>query len=149
MRDKKDPAYDPLYRQLVVRLESLPANSKSFALTKAGNGYVLWYYDPKNRIMSPRIVVFKDMAELTAQLVASLIGDHDDDPRIKETPERALEWAELHRLEFHARVFARGGYTVKDPELTKDTSKPLKDSVRAAETLAKSKSLRKKLERLR
>lgn len=145
MKDPKDPSYDPLYRQLTVRLESLPRDSKSFAVTKGKGGYVVWYYDPTNRIMSPGIEVFGTLEEMTAQLVASLLGNHDDDPRIKETLEKALEWAELAKLEFHVKVLSQGGYTVKDPALRVDGNVP-KDLERAEELRAHARYLRKKLE---
>jgi hypothetical protein len=145
-KDPKDPSYDPLYRQLTVRLESLPANSKSFAVTQADSGeYLLWYYDPKNRIMSPGVAVFKDLAELASDLVASMLGDHDDDPEIKKTLERALEWAKLSKLEYHAKVHEKGGYTVKDPELLSH-DRPWRNKERAAELREQARALRKKLE---
>lgn len=108
MKDAKDPSYDPKYRQIVVRLEALPA--KSFAVTVADNGYVLWYYDPRNRITSPGIAVFDDAAQLVAAFAASLVAEYDDDPKIRETLERAARLAEMARLEFLAKACEDGGY---------------------------------------
>lgn len=106
----KDPSYDPKYRQIVVLLESLPVNGRSFAVTTAGNGYVLWYYDPKNRITSPGIAVFDEAAKLIAALAGSLVADYEDDPKIGKTLERAVKIAGLDRLKFLAKAYEDGGY---------------------------------------
>lgn len=105
-----DPSYDPKHRQVVVKLECLPAKGRSFAVTTAENGYVLWYYDPKNRIMSPGVAVFKTPGELVAALGASLVATADDDPKIADVFVKAAQWAELERLDYLAKAFRDGGY---------------------------------------
>lgn len=143
-RHPQDPAYDPQYRQLIIRLECLPTDSKSFAVTRAQDGgYVVWCYDPTNRITSPCLATFSCLAELVAQLVASLLGNHDDDPRIFEVLRQATEWARLYRLEFHAKALAEGGHTCKDPRLGPS---PQRDRERAALLAEYARTVRDRLE---
>ena len=105
----QDPSYDPKYRQIVVRLEALPPG-KSFAVTSTDKGFLLWYYDTTNRIMSPGIATYDTAAELVADLAASLVANRADAPEIATTLSKARDYAELARLEFLAKAYREGGY---------------------------------------
>lgn len=140
---------DPKYTPITVNLESIPG--KSFAVTKAYNGsYVLWYYDPRNRIMTPRVTTFPCLEELLAELAIFLIDTHEDDPKIKTTMEKAAQWAELCRLEYKAKAYETGGYSTSDPTevdgLGSPTSRILTNKVKAEEMAKAAKQLRWNLE---
>jgi len=129
-----DPKHDPDYRKLTVMLESLPRNGRTFAITTAENGFAVWYYDPKNRILSPGLKVFATAAETLAVVGASLVAERDDDERIDRVFYEARRHAELARLEFLTQVYSKGGYG------------PRSDHEKAAGFRARARALREEIE---
>ena len=141
---------DPKYTPITIQLESIP--SKSFAVTKADNGsFVLWYYDPRNRIMSPGIATVSSLEELLAEMAIFLVDTCEDDPKIKPILEKASQWAELARLEFKAKAYASGGYLTSDPlevdGLGAPSSRILPDKVKAEAAAKAAQQLREDLQK--